>query len=233
MKATSAIQPPTQATAILEFYNNLSPNFKLPAGVEIMNPFNDAGAWQLAATFYNKFYGDTQLRKYIFGINPGRFGGGVTGVPFTDPIRLQEVCGIENNLARKAELSSLFVYAMIDAYGGPEAFYKDFYITAMSPLGFTKHGVNLNYYDDKELIKDCEPFIIQCIHEQLRSIATTKAVCYCLGEGANYKYFSKLNAKHGFFKKIIPLPHPRWVMQYRRKKIDEFAKLYVEKLRNP
>ncbi|WP_207513079.1 uracil-DNA glycosylase family protein [Longitalea luteola] len=226
----TAAEKLTQSYAILKFYKNLAPKLKLPAGVEIMNPFTDAAAWQLAESFYHKYYNDQQPRTFIFGINPGRFGGGITGVPFTDPIKLKEVLGIENDLPKKAELSSHFIYAVIDAYGGPQAFYGDFLITALSPLGFTKNGVNLNYYDDKELLKDSEPYIIQCINEQLETIATTREVCYCLGEGTNYKIFQKLNAKHQFFKEIIPLPHPRWVMQYRRKKIDDFVKLYIEKL---
>jgi hypothetical protein len=225
-----AAQNLTQSYAILKFYKNLSPKLKLPAGVHIMNPFTDAGAWRLAETFYNKFYNDHQPRKFIFGINPGRFGGGVTGIPFTDPVRLKEVCGIDNELPKKAELSSHFIYAVVEAYGGAEAFYRDFFITALSPLGFTKNGVNLNYYDDKELLKDSEPFIVQCINEQLKTIATSRNVCYCLGEGTNYKIFQRINKQHAFFKEIIPLPHPRWVMQYRRKKIDEFVDLYIEKL---
>lgn len=227
---TAAAKKLTQSYAILNFLKNLSPEMKLGAGIEIMNPFSDPVARQLAETFYHKYYNDQHPRKYIFGINPGRFGAGVTGVPFTDPIRLKDVCGIESDLPKKAELSSLFVYAVIEAYGGPAAFYRDFYITALSPLGFTKNGVNLNYYDDKELLKDSEPFILQCIREQLATITTTQDVCYCLGEGTNYKIFQKLNAKHQFFKEIVPLPHPRWVMQYRRKKIDEFVKMYVDKL---
>ena len=227
----TAAQKLTQSNAILDFCKNLAPHIKLPAGVAIMNPFADAEAWQLAETFYTRFYNDHHPRTFIFGINPGRFGGGVTGVPFTDPIRLKEVCGIDNDLPKKAELSSHFIYAVVEAYGGAEAFYYDFYITAMSPLGFTKDGVNLNYYDDKELLKNSEPFILQCINEQLETIATTREHCFCLGEGTNYRIFQKINAKHGFFKEIIPLPHPRWVMQYRRKKVDEYVKVYLEKLR--
>jgi len=220
----------TQSYAILNFYKNLSPKLKLPAGVAIMNPFTDEDSWRLAEKFYNKFYNDHHPRAFIFGINPGRFGGGVTGIPFTDPVRLKDVCGIDNELPKKTELSSHFIYAVVEAYGGAEAFYYDFFITALSPLGFTKNGVNLNYYDDKELLKDSETFIIQCINEQLNTIATGRDVCYCLGEGTNYKIFQRLNAKHHFFKEIIPLPHPRFIMQYRRKKIDEYVKLYVEKL---
>ncbi len=77
----TAAQKLTQSYAIMNFLKNLSPEMKLGAGIEIMNPFSDALARQLAETFYNKFYNDQHLRTYIFGINPGRFGAGVTGVP--------------------------------------------------------------------------------------------------------------------------------------------------------
>jgi hypothetical protein len=220
----------TQSYAILDFYKKLQPDFPVPGGVQIMNPFTETGSWELTKTFYEKFYGDTRPRQFIFGINPGRFGGGVTGIPFTDPIRLENECGIKNDLAKKPELSSLFVYEVMKAYGGPDKFYGDFFITALSPLGFTKDGLNLNYYDDKELLKDCKPFIIRCIRQQLQTISTNTDYCFCLGEGTNFKIFSKLNQEHHFFKQIIPLPHPRWIMQYRRKRVDEFVTLYLEKL---
>src|SRR6187402_1121529 len=127
----------TQAAAILDFYKGLDPSFPMPEGIAIMNPFADAGAWRLAKAFYEKFYADQRPRRLIFGINPGRFGAGVTGVPFTDPIRLEEKCGIASDLKKLPELSSIFIYAMIDVYGGVEKFYGDHFFTALSPLGFT------------------------------------------------------------------------------------------------
>jgi hypothetical protein len=54
---------------------------------------------------------------------------------------------------------------------------------------------------------------------------------FCLGEGTNYQYFTRLNEQYHLFESIISLPHPRWVMQYRRKKKDEFIQLYVSKLK--
>src|ERR1700748_3494288 len=108
-----------QATAILDFYKNLRPGFPLGHGISIMNPYLDAATWETASRFYHKFYSDNQPRVYIFGINPGRHGAGVTGVPFTDPIRLAEKCGIANGFQKRGELSSEFVYAVIDAFGGP------------------------------------------------------------------------------------------------------------------
>jgi hypothetical protein len=71
--------------------------------------------------------------------------------------------------------------------------------------------------------------MLKCIHTQLDTMPTL-TTCYCLGEGTNYKYFSRINTQHGFFKEIIPLPHPRWVMQYRRPRIAEFVDLYLSRL---
>lgn len=219
----------TQAAAILHFYRGLRPRLSLPEGIDIMNPYKDPVTWQLASTFYEKFYNDARPRTFIVGINPGRFGAGLTGVPFTDPKRLEEACGIPNEWKKSQELSAQFIYEMIESFGGVRAFYSHFFITGMSPLGFTRHGKNLNYYDDKALLKACEPFIVQCIRRQL-AILPTFSTCFCLGEGENYKQFRRINEQHGFFKDIIPLPHPRWVMQYRRKQIPEYVALYVNKL---
>jgi len=77
---------------------------------------------------------------------------GITGIPFTDPVKL-EVLGIANDFQKKRELSSDFVYQMITAFGGANKFYQTFYISAISPLGFTKDEKNLNYYDVKRLTR--------------------------------------------------------------------------------
>ena len=84
---------------------------------------------QACSDFYEKYYNDNNERYAFFGINPGRFGGGVTGIPFTDPIRLEKICGIPNDFEKKQELSSVFIYDMIDAFGGAAKFYKRFYIS--------------------------------------------------------------------------------------------------------
>jgi hypothetical protein len=220
----------TQAAAILHFYRNLRPRMALGDGIGIMNPYKDAAAWAVVQQFYLKYYSDDRPRALIFGINPGRHGAGVTGIPFTDPIRLADKCGIANNWKKQAELSSEFVYAVIGAFGGPETFYGRYHFTALSPLGFVRDGKNLNYYDDKELMKALEPFMLRCIRRQLETMPV-ESTCFCLGEGENYKYFNRINVEHGFFKEIIPLPHPRWVMQYRRKKVAEYVGSYVDKLK--
>jgi hypothetical protein len=68
---------------------------QLPAGIRIMNPFKEEEqAMRISTEFYRKYYSDENKRHIIMGINPGRFGGGLTGIPFTDPKRLQSECHI-------------------------------------------------------------------------------------------------------------------------------------------
>ena len=216
---------------ILSFLKELKLNIKLPAGIEVMNPFMDTVTFNLCNQFYAKYYNDNKSRYLILGINPGRFGGGLTGIPFTDPFRFQNSCGIENIFPKKQELSSLFVYEMIDAFEGPEFFYNKFYISAISPLGFTKHNKNLNYYDDKKLEESLKEFIINCMKVQLK-FGINREIAFCLGEGKNFKYFSNLNNEYKFFKQIIALPHPRFIMQYKLKKKEEYIERYLCELKN-
>ena len=75
-------QKNTEADRIITFLTSLNPDFQLPTGVEIMNPFLDQQSLGLVKLFYHKYYSDNLCRHFIFGINPGRWGGGITGIPF-------------------------------------------------------------------------------------------------------------------------------------------------------
>ncbi len=219
----------TFADKILFFIESLQLNIDLPEEIEVMNPFKDEVAMNVCTHFYKKYYSDNNIRRMIIGINPGRFGGGVTGIPFTDPIRVKKDCDIENPWSPKQELSSIFVYDVSNAFGGADLFYKQFYISAVSPLGFTRHGKNLNYYDDRTLQNSIREFVVGCMNKQLE-FGIDRKVAFCLGDGKNYKYLSKLNEEEKFFEKIIPLPHPRFIMQYKLKKKEEYIQSYLEKL---
>lgn len=115
------------AKHILSFLKGLCLESKLPAGVNVMNPYQNDVAFNLCEKFYKKYYNDTSQRTIILGINPGRFGAGLTGIPFTDPVKLEHECGIKNDLPKKRELSADFIYQMIHAYGGIQKFYNRFY----------------------------------------------------------------------------------------------------------
>ena len=191
-------------------------------------PYTNDETQACMTAFYKRFYNDKKKRIFILGINPGRLGAGLTGVPFTDPVCLSKL-GIENNFAQKHELSSIFIHEMIDVCGGHADFFNRYYITSLSPLGFIKNGKNYNYYDDANLSNIVKPFIIESIESQLAFGCDTSKV-YCLGQGKNFDYLNKLNDEYQWWESVIPLPHPRWIMQYRRKRKEEFLDLYKESL---
>lgn len=218
------------SAAILAFYKTLEIPHRLPKGIVVMNPYKDLATMNLCQQFYEKYYHDDRSRTLMLGINPGRFGSGTTGISFTDPIRLQSACGIDNTLAKKPELSSDFIYRMIDAFGGSALFYGKYFISAVSPLGFTLDGKNINYYDDKKLMAAIRPFASASI-SRIVSMGMSRAKCFCIGEGKNHTFLSDLNLEHQWFREIVPLPHPRFIMQYRRKQLSAHIQDYINQLK--
>ena len=222
------------AEDIIHFNSSLRLDIALPESIRVMNPFKDSEASAVSAAFYRKYYNDPSPRRLILAINPGRFGAGVTGIPFTDTVRLEKACGIKHKIHPTHEPSSVFVYEMIEAFGGPVKFYKEFYITSVCLLGFVKENekgreVNFNYYDSVELEKAVTPYIVENLNRQLGfNLEATR--CICWGSGKNYRFLSGLNARHHFFCEIIPVDHPRFIMQYRTKQKQNYIKKHLDAL---
>jgi len=219
---------------IKKFNRSLELNAVLPKDVAVMSPYRESRlALECADAFYGKYYSDNYKRWMILGINPGRFGSGLTGVAFTDFKRLRDECGIDPQGHSSHEPSSEFIYRMIAAMGGVDTFYSRYYINSVCPLGFVitrKEGkwVNYNYYDDPALFEAVKPFIIETLWKQIE-ICGHREVCFCMGV-KNHKFFRLLNEEHHFFDKIIELPHPRYIVQYRKRDMDQFVDDYVRAL---
>jgi Domain of unknown function (DUF4918) len=219
----------TLAQSIIEFYSKLKAPRNLPPGVEVLHPQADKQVIPVIKEFYSKFYNDNNPRQLLFGINPGRFGAGTTGVNFTGPKQLTEFCGIQHPFRQRSELSAEFIYKMITAYGGAEKFYGKFFITSISPLGYVKNGINLNYYDDPVLAASLRQWIVQTIREQI-AFTRCSRTCICIGGEKNFRYFTSINNEFRFFDNIIPLPHPRFIMQYKRKQVADYVDAYLRAL---
>jgi hypothetical protein len=116
---------------------------------------------------------------------------------------------------------------MIAAYGGAEKFYSHFFIGSVCALGFVKHGKNINYYDDKELLETVQPFIIKTLKRLIDFNVDTKTAIAIGGE-KNFKYLSSLNERYKWFEEIVPVAHPRFIMQYRRKQKEQFIQQYLQ-----
>ena len=220
------VKKPTFGNKILDFYDKLTfPTNLLSGGVSAINPCSIPEVRNILQEFCEKFFSDTKKRVFVFGINPGRFGSGITGVPFTDPVALEEYCGISNVLEKKRELSSRFVYDFIEEWGGAKDFYQNFFLTAVSPLGFSHKGLNYNYYDDPKFFFKIKPFIIDSMKAQIGCGASREAVIL-FGTGKNQKIFNDINNEYGFFEKVYALEHPRFIMQYKRKDLKKYLKKY-------
>lgn len=210
---------------------------QLPKGVQVLDPLrgeHGVEVQRIVRDFHRKYFSDDRKRVLMLGINPGRLGAGSTGICFTDTKRCASDLGIEVEGMRTHEPSSDFFYRVIRAMGGAEPFYRQIYVQAICPLGFTRSGpigspVNLNYYDDRALQEAITPFVVDWLGQLISTGMRTDTV-FCIGTGKNLAYLEAINAQHGFFERIVPLEHPRFIMQYRAKQLENYVKKYVNAL---
>jgi hypothetical protein len=219
---------PTQLLHLLR--NFPLPPAPLPGAVDVRSSFQDPAVAAILTEFAQKYYRADTQRVGIFGINPGRFGGGRTGVAFTDPVALTEICGISHTLPKqRRELSSEFVYKFIAELGGPTPFYEHFFLSSVYPLELTHAGKNYNYYDATALIKALWPDMRLSLTQQAEQLNLRRDVAVSLGR-RNGEFLTKLNNELGLFERIEVLDHPRFLMQYRRRLLAENVAKYVEVL---
>ncbi|UFH31116.1 SMUG2 DNA glycosylase family protein [Chryseobacterium sp. C-71] len=224
----------TFADQVVEFNKKLNFTGILPNDFQVLNPYLDnPETLAVMQKFYQKYYNDSSQRKFMIGINPSRHGAGVTGVPFTDTKRLETVCGIKMESSHTHEISSVFIYDMIAAYGGAEEFYKDFYINSPFPLAIVRKSkgswINANYYDDKELFNDVKDFMIDSLKKHI-SLGLDTSEVFVLGK-KNADFISKLNAEAKLFDQMTVLDHPRYIQQYKSKEKDLYIDKYILSLK--
>lgn len=214
---------------IIAFNRELNYTGALPPDFGVINPYLDnPETLEVMTQFYHKYYNDNHPRKFILGINPGRYGAAVTGVPFTDTKHLESVCGIKMKSAYTHEPSAVFVHEVIKADGGAKKFFHEFYINSLFPLAIvrmTKNGkwVNANYYDDSDLFKMTEDFMISSLKKQIEFGLDTSRI-FVLGK-KNARYIERINKKAGLFREMVILEHPRYIQQYKSKE----KQLYIDK----
>lgn len=213
----------------ITYFMSLNQPTKLPRGIKIINPYQSQKVKSVVKEFYSKYYNDNNERLFVIGINPGRFGGGLTGISFTDPVALKDRCGIKNNFSTRMELSSIFVYKVIDRFGGVDNFFSKVFLTALYPLAIIKNGKNYNYYDDKKLYQSLKQEIIKSVSSQI-DFGAERKIAIILGK-KNAEYFLPINEEHRFFKRIIVLVHPRYVMQYKMKSLENHINSFLVALK--
>lgn len=221
---------------VIDFNRNLHYSAALPDGFRVINPYLDnPETIEVMQQFYTKFYNDNNTRKFIVGINPSRHGAGVTGVPFTDTKRLESVCGIPMHTAHTHEISSVYLYDVINEYGGPIPFYNKFYINSPFPLAIvrkSKEGnwLNANYYDDRALFESVKDYMIASLKQHI-SLGLDTSQVYILGK-KNATFIHKLNEEAHLFGELKVLEHPRYIQQYKSKEKQLYIDKYILTLNN-
>lgn len=225
----------TFADRVIAFNKNLNYSGNLPEGFDILNPFNDNPETAIVMQqFYKMYYNDNKKRKFIIGINPSRHGAGVTGVPFTDTKRLESVCKIKMQSAHTHEVSSVFMYDMIQSYGGVKMFFSDFYINSPFPLAIVRSKnntwLNANYYDDAALFLTLKDYMIETLKNHI-SLGLVTSEVFILGK-KNASFISEINKETKLFKKMTVLDHPRFIQQYKSKEKLIYINKYLSAFRD-
>lgn len=214
-----------------QFLTNVTIGVDLPVDVQVLRPYTDPEVQRVLHLMCRSYYAGAHSRVGVWGINPGRFGAGVTGLSFTDPWAVTNDLGIATTLEGRRELSADFISRVIAAYGGPQAFYRDVYMSALCPLGFTRHDVNINFYDDTQLAQTIRPKIIEWMTQALDA-GVRRDVTIVLGAGKLRSYMDKHIRSDVGIAEVIYLDHPRYIMQYRRRDLEAYVELYVKTIRS-
>ncbi len=165
--------------------------------------------------FWSRYYGNQLPREVICGLNPGRLGAGLTGVPFTDFQTLSRwLPGIER---QDTEPSAQFFAKVVDAMG-VEAFFRRFYVTNVSAVGYVKDGKNLNYHD---LPEAALRVVERNFMEEMAAVGPVRIIA--LGRQAYATAIRLLSSSVG---SVEYLPHPSWIMRYHPHDVDEWAHRY-------
>jgi hypothetical protein len=116
---------------------------------------------------------------------------------------------------------------VIDNFGGPELFFREFYINSPFPLAIIRKtirgGLNANYYDDKNLFEAVKPFMIKSLKDHI-SLGLDTSEVFILGK-KNAVFIDEINRQEKFFDKMMVLEHPRYIQQYKSKE----KQLYIDK----
>ena len=71
------------------------------------------------------------------------------------------------------------------------------------------------------------PFILSTLEQQI-ALGGRRDRAIVFGTGENFKFLERLNRAHGLFDSLEAVDHPRFIMQYRRKKLDQYLARYAE-----
>lgn len=188
-------------------------------GISMLEGYLDQS--DIMDAFCEKFYSNQIPKIVICGINPGRLGAGLTGVPFFDFASLSKIFpSIQRN---DTENTAQFFFKVIEKIG-VERFFKYFYITNVSSVGYSKGKSNFNF---NKLPDNLQSIVFSNFAKEIELIKPAKIIA--LGEAAFNGVESALG-KNNY--RLEKLKHPSWIMQYKRDEINFWVQAYADALSN-
>lgn len=186
-------------------------------GISMLEGYLDQS--DIMDAFCEKFYSNKIPKIVICGINPGRLGAGLTGVPFFDFASLSKI--FPSILRKDTENTAQFFFKVIEKIG-VERFFNYFYITNVSSVGYSKGKSNFNF--DK-LPDNLRSIVFSNFAEEIELIKPVKIIA--LGDAAFNGVESALG-KNSY--RLEKLKHPSWIMQYKRNEISFWVQAYADAL---
>jgi len=126
--------------------------------------------WNVMKEFQQSFYADGLPKTVLCGINPGRHGAGKTGIPFIDFASLSQMMPAVNR--QDSERSATFFYDIVNTIGA-EVFYRTFYVTNVSWLGYTHNNMNVNY---DQLPEAAKAFVYEKFKYEMSVVSPTTII---------------------------------------------------------
>ena len=105
---------------------------------------------------------------------------------------------------------------------GVEAFFRRFYVTNISAVGYVKNGRNQTYHD---LPEAALRVVERNFMEEMAAVQPARMIA--LGQHPHATVGKLLSSSVG---EIVYLPHPSWIMTYRRREADAWVGRYIDAL---
>ena len=166
-------------------------------GISILDDFLEN--WPNVKRFYAVYYGATYPDTVLCGINPGRNGAGKTGVPFIDFSSLSKLL---DGIGREdKERSAQFFFEIVQHFG-PRTFFRSFYVTNFSWVGYARQKTNVNYYD---LSTEAQTIIGKMFEHEMKQVCPKRIVALSkrVHESVTILLDDTIDT-------TLLLPHPNW-----------------------
>lgn len=174
-----------------------------------------------AEQFIQQYLPEPLPQTVILGLNPGRSGAGLTGIPFLDFRSLANLLPDTPLPRNDTEPSANFFHRVVQNVG-VEKFYRTFYVSNVAAVGFLRDGKNCNY---PELPTAAQRVIEERFLAEMAQLQPKRIIA--LGrevEATVQRLFPDDSVR------ISHLPHPSWIMTYRLREAQSWVRRYTQML---